>query len=64
MANKAEGNVRPGRKSRSAFKPKNGNTEISRSEFEAARNDTDAIEFVRKAKAEGERLESEGLIHR
>jgi hypothetical protein len=63
MAKNNADSVKPGRKKRSVFKPKSGGTEVSRSEFEAARNDRKAVEFVEKAKAEGENLERQGLIH-
>jgi hypothetical protein len=64
MGNSNADNVKPGRQKRKVFKPRSGNTEISRSDFEAARNDREAIEFVEKAKAEGESLERQGKIHR
>ncbi len=64
MSNNDASKVKPGRKSRRAFKPKNGATEVSRSAFEDARNDRDAAEFLAEARAEGKTLEREGMIHR
>jgi hypothetical protein len=60
---KDAGTAKPGRRKRSVFKPKSGTTDISRSEFEAAGNDHKAAEFVARARAEGERLKDQGLIH-
>lgn len=64
MGNNNADNVKPGRKNRRVFKPKNGTTDVSRSDFEAARNDRKAADFLAKAKEEGEALQREGLIHR
>jgi hypothetical protein len=64
MADSNVNNVKPGRKNRRVFKPKSGTTDVSRSAFEAARNDRKAADFLEKAKAEGETLQREGLIHR
>jgi hypothetical protein len=64
MGNKDANNVKPGRKNRQVFKPKSGAAEVSRSEFEDARKDRKAAAFMKKAKAEGETLKREGLIHR
>ena len=58
------GNVKPGRKKRRVFKPKNQITAISSRKFEEARNDPDAVDFLKRAEAEGEQLAREGLIHR
>lgn len=59
----SERNVKPGRKAR-VFKPKSQITEVSRSEFEDAKNDPGVAAFFKRAEEEGDQLESEGLIHR
>jgi hypothetical protein len=56
--------VKPNRRKRVGFEPKSKIAEISRADFEAARNDPKVTAFFEKAKQEGERLDSEGLIHR